>query len=220
MTRQAQNRSDPTRSGKLGLACLVAITSLPFVTGCKAAPPVQVAPAFTASPELARINPNDVAVLPVQDATPRQNATRVLATMRRALEERLVTRRYAPLAPGVVDANLAIAGGSHRDSILDAAWLADLAGSFKEDAILAVRVNRWNTATLLRDNRVQFDVEAALVGSQTGEVLWSGTLNGTVKAGGQGAAPLDPEDRVQDAAARTMQELLGYLDRRRLVSGG
>ena len=93
-------------------------------------------------------------------------------------------------------------------------FLKRVAGKAAEEAALAVRVERWDESHLLADKKLDFQVQAALVAND-GEVLWSGSLAGSVKAGGLGAAPRDRDGMARSCAEQAMVELLNHLQRRR-----
>jgi hypothetical protein len=197
------------------LAAVVLPVALAVLGGCQSEP-ARIQPALHASPRLLAASPADIAVLPVEDATPDRRAEPVLVTMREANNQELVERRYSPLAAGRVDAALGTGGSNRRGGVIDAAWLGSLAGKAQEDALLGIRVTRWDTSSLMANARVRFAADVTMIDSKTKETLWSGNVDGDVKAGGDGAAPLDPAERARDAARRFGHELIQLLPRRRL----
>lgn len=191
----------------LGFLCLAA---------CQTTPPVDVQPEFTTQVALAQINPRDVAVLPVEDASPGQAAGPLLEQMREDMEANLVQRRYSPLNTPFVDA-AADGRAEGSGSILAADYLSRVAEGFDGDtAVLALRLNRWDESGLLSRARVGFTAEAVLVAGSSGTVLWSGQLSGSIKAGGEGPAPLDPVERSRSVATLFIQQLILNLPMRRL----
>jgi len=119
-----------------------------------------------------------------------------------------------PLAAELVDAGLLNNKPQAGETMLSPAYLKRVAGKFSEDATLAVRVNRWDESRLLVDKTVDFEVQAAMVASD-GELLWSGSLVGTVKSGGLAAAPRDRDQMARSCVDIAMLEVLNHLPRRR-----
>jgi len=183
------------------------------VGACRGLPSVDVIPSVSTSPALAAVNPMEVAILPVDDNTVNEAASWLLSDMRRAAQEALVDRLYSSMGLGHVDTRLAsqAAGWSIRDQ----ASLSRLCGQFQEDAILAITVNAWDDADIMSAARVRFSLEAALVGGEEKQVLWTGRVEGSIKAGGDGPAPFDRQDRARDIARRAVAQLIGLLDARR-----
>ncbi|MEM7201293.1 MAG: hypothetical protein AAF628_13560 [Planctomycetota bacterium] len=169
------------------------------------------------STELFALHPADIAILPVEDATPDGNAKEVLDSVRAAIAEALVQRMYTPLSPAKIDEVLADAEvRSPTTSVLDAAWLGSIEGRFGEDGTLAVRITQWDTSSLMATGRVRFAADISLVSPTADAPLWSGVLKGAVKAGGLGPAPRDRTGRARSAAAEFAGELVRLLPKRRL----
>lgn len=182
---------------------------------CSTPPAVDVQPDFTTDVQLGRLNPRDVGVLPLEDASPGATATHLLDHMRAQIDSNLVLRRYSPLSHTLVDATLSSASGPV--SVMEMDYLAQVARSFDEEsAVLAVRLNRWDESDLLSTARVAFQAEAVLVGGAGGATLWSGQISGSVKAGGDGPAPLDPGLRAENAASLFIELLIRNLPSRHL----
>lgn len=186
-----------------GLAALMLVA-------CQAPNPVRTQPSFRTTPALAVRNPIDIAVLPLEDGTPSGAAVRHLVIMRQTLERQLPERLYSPLTASWVDARLASHRRNPGETLLSPSWLKRIAGQAGEDAALAVRVERWDEGNLLSDRKVRFQFEAVLIAAD-GEVLWSGTLTGEVKAGGVGAAPRDRDGMARSCAELALTELLQQL---------
>ncbi|MFK7742220.1 MAG: hypothetical protein AB8H80_18040 [Planctomycetota bacterium] len=175
------------------------LLGLLLVSGCRTVNPVNVDGNFIASPALAERSPGVVSVLPVEDGSGGA-VSRHLTFMRQELRRQLSDRLYAATTEQWVDASLR-GSTSLSESILTPASLERVAAAGPDDAVFAVRVERWDESTLLANRRVRFRLQAALV-AKDGTQLWSGDLEGTVKAGGAGAAPIG-----KDAAARSCVEL-------------
>jgi hypothetical protein len=186
---------------------------------CKTPPPLTTTPSFVTYPALATRNPNDIAVLPVEDGTQARDASRHLEFMRQVLQRQLPTRHYAPLSSQVVDAALSKFEPGPGETLMTPAYLKRIAGKAAEDAALAVHIDRWDEGRLLAEQRLSFQFQAALVAND-GELLWSGSLAGTVKAGGMGPAPRDRDAMARSCAEIALSELLVHLNRRHLGSGG
>ena len=183
---------------------------------CQGPPAVDVQPDFTATQDLSRVNPRDVAVLPVEDASPGQSAAELLDHMRDEIDRNLVQRRFSPLSHQFVDAALSNVS-SAQGSVLEVSHLIRVAGGFDaESAVMALRLNRWDESALLSQSRVSFEAEAVLVGGVSGAILWSGRISGSVKAGGEGPSPLDPGARARSAASIFIEQLLANLPSRQL----
>ncbi len=101
-------------------------------------------------------------------------------------------------------------------SVVQEAVLKKLAGKAQEDAVLAIQINRWDESSLMASAIVRFSAEVTLLGSKEGRALWSGALQGQVKAGGTRPAPRDPEARANAAAAEFVAQLIQRLPRRRI----
>ena len=195
----------------------VGAIALLFVSACQTAPPVNVDAKFTAAPALSA--PDDrktavVAVLPVEDGTPNAGAARLLVMMRQELERQLIDRLYSPLTSQTVDAALRGAGKPvATESLLAPANLQKMAGHAHEDAVFALRIVRWDDSRIATTHRVNFQFEAAMMG-RDGVPLWNGTIQGDVKAGGAGAAPLDNDGKARSCASLAITEMLQRLPRR------
>lgn len=174
--------------------------------GCQTPEPVRVDANFVAAPALTAQSPAVVAVLPIEDGTGGTALDERLRTyIRQQIERQLVDRKYSPLRSGFVDAAGAVPAG---ESVLTPATLAKVAGRAGEDAVLAVRVGRWDESTLLKDRRLRFQFEAVMIGRDGAEPLWSGSIQGEVKAGGAGAAPLGRDPAARSCADLAVHELL------------
>lgn len=195
----------------------LAVGAFLLVTACQTAPPVTVDAKFTAAPALSA--PDDrktavVAVLPVEDGTPNAGAARLLTMMRQELERQLIDRLYSPLTSQTVDAALRGTGKpAPTESLLAPANLQKMAGHAHEDAVFAMRIVRWDDTRIATTNRVQFQFQAAMVG-RDGVPLWNGTIQGEVKAGGAGPAPLDNDGKARSCASLAITEMLQRLPRR------
>jgi hypothetical protein len=76
-----------------------------------------------------------------------------------------------------------------------------------------MRIVRWDETRIATTSRVQFQFQAAMVG-RDGVPLWNGTIQGEVKAGGAGPAPLDKEGKARSCASLAITEMLQRLPRR------
>jgi len=204
--------SSPTRHRRCVHGLLVGILGL--LTACETVPPVRVDSNFASTEVFANRSPADVAVLPIEDGTPDGSVQRHLVFLRQAIEREMVDRLYSPLTSTVVDAAMrGAADVGPKESLLAPATLQKMVGRAHEDAVFAVRVQRWDESSLLVDKRIRFEFQAAMMG-KGGELLWSGTIQGDVKAGGVGAAPRDRDAMAQNCGAMAVKEMMQRLPRR------
>lgn len=172
--------------------------------------------ALIQSPDLHRLCPSNIAVLPVEDRTPNKSVARLLPYIREEINASLPARKYSPMAVGWVDTAIKGYVPAEGSSVVEEAVLRTLADKLAdEDAVLAVQINRWDDSSLMASAIVRFSAEVTLLGSKEGRALWSGDLEGQVKAGGSHPAPRDPDDRARAAAAEFVAQLIQRLPRRR-----
>lgn len=194
------------RLGSLALFALVAVA-------CQVPQPVEVNASFVAAPAFASRSPTNVAVLPVEDGTTDAAPQRHLQFLRQEVMRQLKDRLFTALAPGYVDAALnKVAKPAPTESILVPATLQKLAGHAAEDAVFALRVDKWDESHLPVDNKVWFQFQAVMLGSD-GVQLWSGTIAGVVKAGGAGASPRDRDGKARSCAELAVREMMERLPR-------
>lgn len=204
----------PNLSPFARLRRLGALAAVALVAACQTVPPVEVNASFVESPAFALRSPSQVAVLPVEDGTTNGAAQRHLVFLRQEVMRKLPDRLYSPLTAQTVDAALRNAPRpAAGESILVPATLQKLAGHAAEDAVLALRVDRWDEGLLLVDKKVWFQFQAALVGAD-GVPLWSGSIQGSVKAGGAAAAPRDRDSMARSCATLAIDEMMQRLPRR------
>jgi len=184
-----------SQSGGWSRACrLAALSLLAFVAACQTPEPVVVNATFAPTADFGSRSPSQVAVLAVEDGTtdadkPERRAGRLLTFFRQEVIRQLPGRLFTPINAPAVDAALAsVAKPAAGQSIVLPANLQKLAGHAGEDAVFALRVSGWDETSLPVDKTVWFQFEAVMLGSD-GAVLWSGQINGKVKAGGAGPAP-------------------------------
>lgn len=190
-----------------------ALVLLALAVGCKSPPPMNATSSFAASPALALRNPSDIAVLPVEDGTSNKGVERFAEYMRQTIQRALPSRLYVPLSLDLVDSAMLANKPQPGESMLAPGYLKRVAGKFSEEALIAFRINRWDESRLMVDKTVDFEVQAAMVASD-GEVLWSGSLVGTVKSGGLAAAPRDRDQMSRSCANLAIESALNYLPRR------
>lgn len=198
---------------------LLSLPLLGTLPGCITTNEAEVREWLQISPELRATNPADIAVLPVEDATPEGTVGALAGHIREEINRALVQRSYSHLSSTYVDAHMGrrnVVPAAGGESIVEPAVLSRLASKADEDAILAVQIARWDQTTLLVDNQVKFLAKVTLFGSKDRKVLWSGGLSGSVEAGGLRAAPRDPEARAKAAASEFVDALIGRLPMRRL----
>jgi hypothetical protein len=192
------------------------VALLLLTAACQTTEPVLVEASFAQTPAFATHSPADVAVLPVEDGTPDGTVQRHLVFLRQEVMRQLPDRRFSPLSPTTVDAGLRTAASAPAgESILAPSVLKQLVGHSAEDAVFALRVERWDESLLLVDRRLRFQFQAAFV-ARDGQPLWSGTLRGEVKAGGLGAAPRDRDGMARNCGELAIREMLQRLPQRLL----
>lgn len=190
---------------------VLAVLALP---ACQSISP-HVTSTLVSTSELLNQKPSDIAILPIEDATLDGRIRPWRATLRDALALGLVSRLYAPLNTDKVDAVLQAEATTPRNgTAVDAGYLTGLAGKFGEDALLAVRFTRWDESSLMLNARLRFACDLTMVHARSGRTLWSGGIEGDVKSGGYGPAPLSPEARAEDAARQVALEIAGRLPKR------
>jgi hypothetical protein len=171
------------------------------LAGCQTPNPVKVDADFAVSPTLLASSPTVLSVLPVEDGTANGAVASRIPFFRQELNRQLVSRGYSSTTESWVDA-AQIGAAPIGESILTPNRLLAMAKAGRDDAVVAVRIERWDEQTLMFDRKVRFRASVAMVGSD-GTQLWSGSMQGSVKAGGAGAAP-----RGRDAAARSCVSLV------------
>lgn len=192
-------------SGRGFVRCASACGLL-LLAGCIAPNPVDVDVNFVTTTDFGSHNPSIVSLLPVEDGTSNASVSRHLTFLRQEINRQLPERRYAPTRQTWVDASVRGAAPA-GESIVTPETLANLAKAGKDDAVLAVRVSEWDEGQLMSTRKVRFQFEAAMVASD-GTPLWSGTIQGRVKAGGAGAAPLGREAMARSCAELAVRQLL------------
>ncbi|MBL9077805.1 MAG: hypothetical protein JNL08_09885 [Planctomycetes bacterium] len=196
---------------KLSLVTLFAFAA----AACQTTNPVLVETTFAPTAAFSTHSPGDVAVLPVEDGTPDGTVRRHLVFLRQEIMRQLPDRRFSPITATTVDAGLRAAAAPSGESILSPAVLKGLVGHAAEDAVFALRVDKWDETMLAVDKRVRFQFQAVFVASD-GQPLWSGTIQGEVKAGGVGAAPRDLDGMARNCGELAIREMLQRLPHRLL----
>ncbi|MFY9341739.1 MAG: hypothetical protein WAT39_04575 [Planctomycetota bacterium] len=189
----------------------VSVLLLLGLGACATPSPVVVNSTLIAQPALATRSPSQVAVLPVEDGTADGSVQRHLVFLRQELMRQLPSRLFTPLTATTVDAALNnVAKPAPGDSIVVPATLQKLAGHAAEDAVFALRVERWDENRLHVDRTLRFQFQAALIGSD-GVQLWGGSIQGEIKAGGAGPAPRDKEGMARSCGELAVREMIARL---------
>lgn len=192
---------------------LGALAFLGFVAACQTPEPVVVNATFVATPAFDSRSPSNVAVLPIEDGTSDGAPQRHLQFIRDEVRRQLKDRLFTSLSSNYVDAALSkVARPAPGESILVPATLQKLAGHAAEDAVFALRVDKWDESMLFVDRKLWFQFQAVLMGSD-GVQLWSGTIAGEIKAGGAGASPRDRDGMARSCAELAVREMLNRLPR-------
>jgi hypothetical protein len=191
-----------------GLRHGASLALLMLAGACTMPQPVAVNATFVDTPAFRTRCPSQVAVLPVEDGTGGDSVGRLLVFLRQEVMRQLTGRLYTPITATTIDAALAGAPKpSAGESIVVPATLQKLAGHAGEEAVFALRVDRWDESGLHVDRKLPFQFQATLLGSD-GVQLWSGTIQGEVKAGGAGASPRDKDGMARSCAELAVREML------------
>lgn len=137
---------------------------LVVLTACNQLPPRRgsdVQAKTTAS--LSTIDPIEIVVAPVVDSRTQKGREMTLPTksLRSAIQDGLVQRRYSPLHLDLVDTK--VVNASYR------------AGALEEQAILQLEISRWDTSLWTVRQSITATIDARLV-TPDGAVLWTGKL--------------------------------------------
>jgi len=194
------------------LSAVFPLSLLLLVPACYVTP-ATIYEEIETSKALFDVNPADIAVLPIEDATTHGSAAEACGPIRDQIVRALVKRLYTPLSTRKVDEILA-AQEEVRTSVVDANWLSSVGGHFGEDATLAVRLTAWDPSKLMSSGWVSFGADVALVTPQNAEPLWGGSFSGAIKAGGESPAPFGRQGRQVAVAREFARHLAGFLPRR------
>lgn len=200
------------------------LLALGLLAACQTPEPVAVNATFVATPAFSTRGPSQIAVLAIEDGTLKSDpamggpatglSDRFLVFLRQEVMRQLPDRLFTPLTAMVVDAELRkLPAEAPGQSIMVPATLKKLAGHAGEDAVLALRVDRWDETNLPVSRRVWFQFQASLVGND-GAPLWSGSLQGQVRAGGASASPRDREAMARSCAELAVREMMLRLPQR------
>ena len=196
------------KSSRTLVGCAVTLGLL-LLSGCQTVNPVQVDASFVATSAFATSCPTVLGVLPVEDGTPTGAAGRHLTFFRQELNRKLIDRGYSSTTENWVDAS-SFGSAPIGESILTPSRLTALAKASRDDGVLAVRIEKWDESRLMSERRVTFQIGAALVTSD-GTQLWSGSMQGSIKAGGLGASPIGRDASARSCAELAVAELLTRL---------
>jgi hypothetical protein len=111
---------------------------------------------------LSQVNPNDIAIAPVEVAD--ADAVVPEQELRTAFQKALIERRYSPLALEEVDRH-----------VIDAAYRA---GELREDAVLQIVIDRWDTSLWNTSDQIDAAVSVRLLDARgtAGAPLWEAKL--------------------------------------------
>lgn len=206
--------SHTSRPSRSRIARVSFVAALALLAACETVQPVLVDSTLATTDAFGSLRRGDIAVLPVEDGTPDGAAQRHLVFLRQEIARQLVDRLFSPIEAAVVDASLR---GSPdvavSESVLAPASWPKLVGHSDEDAVFALRVQRWDESRLPTDKRVRFEFQAAMV-ARDGALLWGGAIQGEVKAGGLDAAPRDREGMAKSCGTLAVGAMLQRLPRR------
>jgi hypothetical protein len=150
----------------LSLAALAALA----LASCRNLPsaipdvPPQVEGGATA--QLARLNPNDIVVAPVEFAA--EGVTLPGTILRTAAADALVAHRYAPLSVEFVDGTLPPGA---QAGVMEASYRP---GTLGEDAVLRTVVHQWDTSNWRSRRSLTVDLEFVMESPSSAQgVLWT-----------------------------------------------
>lgn len=192
-------------------ANLAVLSVLLAAAACESQPAAVLTSGLQLTSGFAELQPSTIAILPIEDGTADGAFGAIAERMRTSMESELADRAYAPLAPRYVDDKLTAIGKAGTGSPVDTAWLGGVRNAFQEEAVLGIRVTSWDSRRVVESGRVQFRLQVLMLDSSTGAVLWSGPLEGSVKAGGEGPSPIARDQRIESAAAVLGVELVRKL---------
>jgi hypothetical protein len=185
-----------------------------MLASCQVARPPGPISTMKTAPELATLNPADIAVLPVEDAVPGAPLKTLTRHMEQRLHQGLIERRYSPISLSKVHAVIdAESTGGASPS------LAKLKGKFLEQALLVTKVTQWDERAMFSDGRVRVAAEVKLLDSGTLANLWSGSYELEVKLTGSTSAGQDPMELREEVINRFVPRLLEELPERRPTGG-
>lgn len=200
---------------------VVSSTAVLALGGCQT--PVQpvVEPAVQVDSQRLQTDPPvDVVILPVEDATVGKVFTGYAEPLRESLSARLADLNYTPVRNrDYVDQRLRDERMRDR-SMVDASALEQIRGLFEEDALLGVRINRWDISKI--DDRrptTGFSFDLRLIDSRTGAVLASGTIDGIVPPTTEGVTPTTRKGRLNATVRSLGNYLLDTLPTRPKIEG-
>lgn len=153
-THRLVSFSNLTRLCAGGLLLLAACTSIPRRPGGT----IETVP----SGKLEMKSPIDVAVAPIENASGVKGIP--LAMLRESFHKGLVKRRYSPLGLEYTDRK-----------VVDAAYKP---GSLQEEAVLQIKIERWDTSLWASHDALTIKAEARLIDAQDpkGGDLWIGRV--------------------------------------------
>lgn len=177
----------------------------------EASPSAQPSPAtnnFKVSIDrLAEVQPADVFLLPTLDESGAFAAP--LVGLRQAYYKGLVERLYTPIALEFGDRALEMASGTPLERALSASALS-------AQAVVQLRLLRWDTAELEAQGRILAELEAVwlAVGAGGGEALYAATLARPIELSGRQVRNSARADLEQRAAEVLIRDMLGRLPQR------
>jgi hypothetical protein len=157
------------------LRTLVPLALLALAAGCSSAPklpPGADNPGLAANEALKETNPLDVAVLRVENRTPRGGLP--LDSLRKYFHAGLVERHYSPLALEFVDGNYS--GGSATEA-------SYAPGASDEQAVLKVVLTGWDDRLWKSHARLVIDADVWMIDARRSagaDPLWGGHVTRTM----------------------------------------
>jgi hypothetical protein len=200
----ALNSSARTLISALSIAALVA--------GCRSSPrpPMGHDNQTLVVGRLARVNPRDIAIPPVANATGRKDLP--LDAIRRAFQEGLVARRYSPLALEYVDAETSYTSVEGSETV-EATYAI---GALDEQGVLQITIHDWNDSAFKTHSRlvVSADVHLLDASAASGEALWGGPVTRTIDLDREPRSYVNERQRIERAIELFAAEVLASLPAR------
>jgi hypothetical protein len=150
--------------------------------------------------KLEKKNPIEVVLAPIQNASPNENAP--LDELRDAFQRELVKRRYSPLSRESVD-----------KALVDAAYKT---GSLQEEAVMRVKVERWDTSLWETHTALLVKVDVHMIDAKDPSAgdLWSGKIDHRYEFGAYREKFNSDEALLQFACRQIADEILAALPAR------
>lgn len=175
------------QAASFALTCALAL----IASGCttNAVPPRGYDNVGLQAGRLSEVNPTDIVVLPITNATGKQIP---VEAMREQFHAGLVRLRYSPLALDYIDSRRAV----------EASYVP---GQLAEEAALKVTITGWDDSRWTTNSRLIIDADVHILDAAVGEALWGGHVSRRVDV------PIDIPGSALDSTlmARAVETFVG-----------